>query len=479
MEDVSFWGVIAGAGGVLGVGALVAAYFSETVRELLPTPRRLVRRFRRRDLPPAPGLHFTVLVADLKRDGDGRQTDHVAGALDLYRGIDVIRIGPGPEWDFGSRAALELQARRLLEEKNGDVLIFGEVAKADERLRLRILGRHSGAKSGNGSYRLETAELPRDFDTDFAAALVAAMAGEIATVMGRRGTYLADILRPTVEKLSRLCEHMPTGLDTDQRGNLWHSLGLAAGVLGEQSGDDERLRQAIHAFRATFEEHTRERVPLAWAMTQNNLGNALACLGERESGTVRLEEAVAAFRAALDERTRERVPLDWAATQNNLGTALRCLGERESGTARLEEAVAAFRAALDERTRERVPLDWAMTQNNLGNALLRLGEGEGGTARLEEAVAAFRAALDERTRERVPLDWAATQNNLGDALRCLGEREGGTARLEEAVAAFRKALDVFAAADASHYASIASYNLRRTQATLDERHGASSSPTSS
>ena len=57
---------------------------------------------------------------------------------------------------------------------------------------------------------------------------------------------------------------------------------------------------------------------------------------------------IAAFRAALTEWTRERVPLDWAMTQNNLGIALQSLGERESGTARLEEAVAAFRAALKE-----------------------------------------------------------------------------------------------------------------------------------
>ena len=71
-------------------------------------------------------------------------------------------------------------------------------------------------------------------------------------------------------------------------------------------------------------------------------------LGERESGTARLEEAVAAYRAALEERTRERVPLHWAMTQNNLGNALLTLGERESGTARLEEAVAAYRAALEE-----------------------------------------------------------------------------------------------------------------------------------
>jgi hypothetical protein len=76
-------------------------------------------------------------------------------------------------------------------------------------------------------------------------------------------------------------------------------------------------------------------------MTQNNLGVALATIGER--GMARLEEAVVAYRDALMERTRERVPLDWALTQDNLGAALLRLGERESGTARLEEAVAAYR----------------------------------------------------------------------------------------------------------------------------------------
>lgn len=76
------------------------------------------------------------------------------------------------------------------------------------------------------------------------------------------------------------------------------------------------------------------------------LGNALQVLGAWEAGTTRLEEAVAAYRLALEEWTRERVPLDWAMTQNNLGAALRVLGKRESGTARLEEAVTAFDACL-------------------------------------------------------------------------------------------------------------------------------------
>ncbi len=82
--------------------------------------------------------------------------------------------------------------------------------------------------------------------------------------------------------------------------------------------------------------------------------------------------------------TRERVPLDWAMTQNNLGTALQTLGEREDGTQRLEEAVAAFRAALEVMdARARPALSWAMTlEQPSARALKTLASARSGTARL-------------------------------------------------------------------------------------------------
>ena len=101
-----------------------------------------------------------------------------------------------------------------------------------------------------------------------------------------------------------------------------------------------------------LKERTRERVPLDWAMTQNNLGNALSMLGEREGVTDRLLEAVEAYREALKELTYS--PVDRATTQNNLVTYLRDSATR-SGTGRLLKAIEAYREALKERTRERVP----------------------------------------------------------------------------------------------------------------------------
>ncbi len=116
---------------------------------------------------------------------------------------------------------------------------------------------------------------------------------------------------------------------------------------GQEFGDNDALADAIERFQALLDLRARERVPLHWAMTQNNLGNALWTLGQRESGTERLGEAVDAYRAALEERTRERVPLDWATTQNNLGNALSTLGERELDVLKLKEARSSIDAAFE------------------------------------------------------------------------------------------------------------------------------------
>ena len=112
----------------------------------------------------------------------------------------------------------------------------------------------------------------------------------------------------------------------------------------------------------------------------DNLGSALfqiRALGERESGTAHLEQAVEAYRAALEERTRARVPLDWAMTQNNLGNALAALGERERGTERLEQAVAAYRATLEVFADDGPPAYRDIVQDNIAHTLKMLNERRG------------------------------------------------------------------------------------------------------
>jgi tetratricopeptide (TPR) repeat protein len=291
-----------------------------------------------------------------------------------------------------------------------------------------------------------------------------------AKLLAGRGNIALTQLRyvEAAERFKQATVLVPSG-HPHELADYLHRQADALYRQGDEQGDNAALRKSIETWHLVLEQRTRERVPLEWAMTQNNLGNTFEALGERESGTARLEEAVAAYRAALEEYPRERVPLEWAITQNNLGNALEALGERESGTARLEEAVATYRAALEERTRERVPLEWAMTQNNLGNALRALGERESGTARLEEAVAAYRAALEEYPRERVPLKWAKAQMNLGAALETLGEQENGTAHLEEAVAAYRATLEEYPRERVPLKWAMTQHNLGNALEALGER----------
>ena len=252
-------------------------------------------------------------------------------------------------------------------------------------------------------------------------------------------------------------------------GKCLIDLGIAFHTLGGRESTTDRLKQSVQAYCAALDEYNRDRMPLEWAMTQNNLGNVLTTLGARESGTALLDQAIKAYRAALQVHTRERVPLEWAMTQNNLGNVLMRLSARERGTALLDQAVEAYRAALQVRTRERVPLEWAMTQNNLGSALGALSAWESGTELLDQAIEAFRAALEEYNRERVPLDWAATQNNLGNVLLMLGDRESGTTRLEEAIKAFRAALEEYTRERVSLEWAMAMNNLGSALRALGDR----------
>ena len=119
------------------------------------------------------------------------------------------------------------------------------------------------------------------------------------------------------------------GRDPEQSGQC------AVEVWGNANRGQRVWEDAVAAFRAALLQYASERVPLNWAMTQNNLGLAVEAGGTRV-GDSASGESVAAFRAALLEGTSAS-GRRWTGPRhgNNLGNALSSLGERESGTARL------------------------------------------------------------------------------------------------------------------------------------------------
>jgi hypothetical protein len=287
--ETSFWTWIAGIAGAVGIGGFGAWYFSETLKALLQRlrlmPMQIVRRVQGRDVPSAPGTHFTVVIADL--DGDDPnlgQTKHVEAALRDQQGLEVVRVRPGPKpFETGSRVEHQIrtegQAREMLARHNGDLLIWGEVAQANLRVRLRFLPRQEGIEGKHASYQLEAAELPKDFGDDFNAQLIALALASLAPATEQEGRYAVDLLKQPAQKLERLLEHGPPGLDRDQIAGLRVAYGSAARAIGAQTGDANWLQRAISAFTVALEAYPHDRVPLKWAAAQRNLGNALALLG--------------------------------------------------------------------------------------------------------------------------------------------------------------------------------------------------------
>ena len=342
---------------------------------------KIIAWTRARDLVPAEGTHFTILVAALEGDGpEGRQRKHVINSLrSLFKAhveqhaFEVrdypkeLKAGIAGNLAEIDRAA-EAKGRNWLATQNADLLIWGEVAAADQVIRLRFLPRSGGSGEQQSYAFTDKLELPVDFKDDLATA-VAALALAAAAPAFDQSRPLMNALKPILSPLMNLVTNGKGYFAPSVYGQLCNSAGVVHAVYATQSGDSTVLAQAIIAFRAALEVKTRRDMRADWAAVQNNMGTALATLGERSAGPAgakHLADAVAAYTAALDIYTRRDMPAQWAMTQNNLGNVLGRLvefSEGEVGAKHLAAQVAAYTAALEVSTRRDMPTDWAMTQN--------------------------------------------------------------------------------------------------------------------
>jgi tetratricopeptide (TPR) repeat protein len=118
------------------------------------------------------------------------------------------------------------------------------------------------------------------------------MALEAAATASQRAQIALTRLRyrDAARLFSKAAARVPPDYDQQRRDYLDRQAD-ALYRQGDEKGDNAAIGEAILAYRDLVAQRPRERVPLDWAMTQNNLGNALWTLGARESGTARLKEA--------------------------------------------------------------------------------------------------------------------------------------------------------------------------------------------
>ena len=115
-------------------------------------------------------------------DGDtnGGQTKHVVYSLERQTALEVIptcrvlQIEPHGNRLSEARIEAEKLGRQWLRKSGADLLIWGDVTKANQGLQLRFTSPEDRGTTDTSRYKLDdTLVLPKDFQEDFAAQLVA------------------------------------------------------------------------------------------------------------------------------------------------------------------------------------------------------------------------------------------------------------------------------------------------------------------
>jgi hypothetical protein len=205
---------------IAAFAALLGGYATGLLNEVFPSATELACRFqewttdRSADDKLVTDPKFTILISRLDRDTDGGQTGHIISAFERHASIEIVSICRVLQIETGTgvlrstlRAEAEKEGRHWLKEHPADLLIWGEVAKADQVLRLRFTGSEDQRTADASPYKLnDTMILPTNFHDDFAVQLVAVVLSGVQPVTKEAGTYLAAMLRPVAAKIRSILD---------------------------------------------------------------------------------------------------------------------------------------------------------------------------------------------------------------------------------------------------------------------------------
>ena len=263
---------IIGSWGSSAFGAFLFTVAAAVFASLVGWLRYRIKKAR---IPKAKEEHYTILVGCLENDTGNRQRDHILNSLENQIGRGLVHVQPYPETlsiseiSERSQALIDAEAmgRKWLKATNADLLIWGEVARSDAVLRLRILAAESESSEAKGYVLSENLELPTDFGEELGAALEGIVVASV-TAAYDSGKYVVDILKPAHLRLKSITQNLPTTFTFASRGTILHAQAVTAAKLGEQQGDNSLLVEGVAAYHDALQEWTHERGPLQWATTQ-------------------------------------------------------------------------------------------------------------------------------------------------------------------------------------------------------------------
>ena len=243
----------------------------------------------RKPLPKADPKRFAVAIAHLDNDKDRQYERLIVEALKEIQGVQILQFDrtiplEGAQPEERVKAGHD-KAREYLNESGAHILIWGTVLSRDDSSLPKLYWTPSkdlGERQARRYQLTEDLGLPDIFWSDLADILRLLVLNYHTGFSAQEGHFVADQLAPFIEKVRQMLKvGQQQGWNAEARAQVQFILAGSLLTFGEQVGNNEPLEEAVAAYREALTEYTRERVPLQWAMTQNNLGNALRTLGER------------------------------------------------------------------------------------------------------------------------------------------------------------------------------------------------------
>ncbi|MHA7816572.1 MAG: hypothetical protein ACX93N_08860 [Pseudohaliea sp.] len=365
--------------------------------------------------------------------------------------------------------AIRARARRILQRRDAEALLWGSVR--DGKARVRIVSNRSGLASATVGVsgkpiRVEEArvEVPVPLDrpeaalADLKAMMLALMAPDserrrqLQAEASRSFAISLDWIRASVVSLRNLRRRIDPSLDPRRFAMVANQLCYEERLLGDVDDDVARYRAAERACTDAVEARPKALFPLDWAVARINRASVRIRLHRFAPDRAGALERLAAAREDLEAGggllDRHLTPQLWALSRRNLAVLFERLGElgAEGRPGHFfERSVDASAAALEVLNADFQPVDWAITQQNYCLALYQHGIrlGRAGRDRVLEARGRCALALEKLPRSGAPLSWAMVQNNLAVTEAILGDLEQSVDRLRAARSAFTAAQTVY------------------------------------
>lgn len=176
-------------------------------------------------------------------------------------------------------------------------------------------------------------------------------------------------------------------------GQLHQQLGLALQIIAERTNNSDALEQAADAYRRALIHISRRKQTVDWGLVKYRLGCVLYKLDMALGDDNALREAIHACQAARQVFNKYTHPIRFSEISNTLAQILQVYGDNIRSVPILEYAVKACVSALQVRTPDTAPLQWASLQNTLGSALFLLAKHTGEWEYMRASGEAFRLAL--------------------------------------------------------------------------------------